>query len=200
MSADPAIKPLSALTWELEGKHFTYDDVWTVTHPRIGECCVRVCRPPRPDEGNEGSVLVQFLVNAKKVFAKPKDLHMLTPKRKASLCREEFDSLQMYNFANIGCIGVDTNIGARVMDLSAAAMPAADKFLPGDAVWVTGLVARSDLNGKYVIINQWVPTKQRWQCIPYPWTFDEEFIGVKPTNLTRQAPRSAEAAEDEEES
>ena len=56
----------------------------------------------------------------------------------------------------------------------------------GDHCWLKGLQGASELNGKHVRLEEWVDDKQRWKCTPVGWSYSEEFVGVKPKNLSNE--------------
>ena len=64
----------------------------------------------------------------------------------------------------------------------------------GDNCWLRGLTGAPELNGKHVRLEKWIDTKQRWRCVPVGWTYTEEFIGVKPKNLSNEPPENKEEA------
>lgn len=61
----------------------------------------------------------------------------------------------------------------------------------GDHCWLRNLKSAPELNGKHVRLEKWIDDKQRWQCTPVGWTYTEEFIGVKPKNLSNDPPVSS---------
>lgn len=189
------VRHISDLTTRIGGKNFTYDDTWILADPEDWhDCVVRICRPPRKDEGNKGSMLVQFLLSGEKVFAQHDQLKELTTERRAELSRAELTSVALYDFSNRGRVGVDTNNGGVLWDLSRETCYAENSFMPNDLARITGLKSRPELNGNHVLLKQWVPAKERWMCIPRLWTFDEEeaaagvqslCIGLKAENLSK---------------
>jgi hypothetical protein len=60
----------------------------------------------------------------------------------------------------------------------------------GDNCWLRDLSSASDLNGKHVRLEKWIDAKQRWQCAPIGWTYIEEFVAVKPKNLSNEPPEN----------
>lgn len=58
----------------------------------------------------------------------------------------------------------------------------------GDHAWLTGLQGAAPLNGKHVVLHEWIEDKRRWRCQPHDWTHTEPFIGVKPQNLSNEPP------------
>lgn len=64
----------------------------------------------------------------------------------------------------------------------------------GDNCWLQGLTGAPELNGKHVRLEKWIDVKQRWRCTPVGWTYMEEFIGVKPKNLSNEPPQHKEEA------
>ena len=67
---------------------------------------------------------------------------------------------------------------------------------PNDDAWITGLVGRSELNNRHVVVDKWIADKGRWQCYPHGWACEQKFIGVKPTNLTLTPPKEGMAFND----
>ena len=179
------VRPISDLTWHAAGKKLTYDDTWLLDGK-----VVRICRPASPDEKPKGSVKVQFLMTGEEVLVMPGNLVELTPARRVTLDHQEFASLKLFDTSNEGCIGVDMEMGGRVMDTTVSR--AADDFRPGDDAWLTGLTARPDLNDKHVMLNKWIEEKGRWQCLPMHWPLNlkgrEDSIAIKAINLTKTPP------------
>lgn len=58
----------------------------------------------------------------------------------------------------------------------------------GDHCWLKGLETHPHLNGKHVTLYEWVQDKERWKCTPHGWSHTDEFIGVKPKNLSNEPP------------
>lgn len=58
----------------------------------------------------------------------------------------------------------------------------------GDHCWLKDLKSSQELNGNHVRLEKWVDEKQRWLCSTIGWTYSEEFIGVKPRNLSSEPP------------
>ena len=56
----------------------------------------------------------------------------------------------------------------------------------GDCCWLRGLQTRPDLDGLMVVLIEWVDDRQRWRCKPEGWKHTDEFIAVKPKNLTNE--------------
>ena len=56
----------------------------------------------------------------------------------------------------------------------------------GDHCWLKGLEKRPELNGSRVVLNKWLDEAQRWRCKPRGWSFDEEFLCVRPRNLSNE--------------
>lgn len=118
--------PISeALTCTIGGKDFTHDDVYILLGLKrcqdLNNKCVRICRPPcGADEAKHaGRVLVQFLLGEEKTFAKPSNLYPVTPERLEDLSADEVQSLELYNFASQGLLGIDRQTGAKVYDTRA---------------------------------------------------------------------------------
>ena len=58
----------------------------------------------------------------------------------------------------------------------------------GDHCWLKGLAAAPHLNGRHVVLDMWLDEKQRWRVAPHGWKHSEEYIGVKPANLSNEPP------------
>ena len=56
----------------------------------------------------------------------------------------------------------------------------------GDHCWLRGLSSAPELNGNHVRLERWIDATQRWKCAPIGWNYTEEFIGVKPKNLSSE--------------
>ena len=186
------VKPRSVLTWTQYGRQYTYDDTWL-----LGDKVVRVCRPADAGDGEKlkGSLKVQFLMSGEDAFVNPNRLVELTPAARVKLGKEEFESLKMYDIANEGCLGVNTDIGGRLVDTAFERGPT--YFKPGDDAWLTGLQARPEINGKHVMLEQWVDSRQRWRCLPMHWPSNipdrDEPIGIKLATLTKTPPAEADS-------
>ena len=109
------LRPVSSLTYRCGDKQVHYDQVWILD--RLVESChlnrraVRVCRPPMPGEGHEGRVLVQCLIDGLKVFVKGDNLCEATGDERRLLSAEERASLELFDIANRGRVGVDQRTG-----------------------------------------------------------------------------------------
>ena len=55
----------------------------------------------------------------------------------------------------------------------------------GDNCWLKDLTKRPELNGLRVMLHTWHDERQRWQAKPQGWEFEEEFICVRPRNLSK---------------
>ena len=40
------------------------------------------------------------------------------------------------------------------------------------------------MNGLHVVLDQWIEDRQRWRCLPFKWVHSEEYIAVRPKNLS----------------
>jgi len=56
----------------------------------------------------------------------------------------------------------------------------------GDHCWLKNLESMPALNGRLVVLDEWIDDRQRWRCRPYKWRHSEEFIGARPKNLSNQ--------------
>lgn len=54
----------------------------------------------------------------------------------------------------------------------------------GDHCWIKNLTKDTTLNGKHVVLQNWVADAQRWRCHPVGWEHTNEFVSVRPRNLT----------------
>lgn len=55
----------------------------------------------------------------------------------------------------------------------------------GDHCWIKNLESRPDLNGYRVVLWEWVDAKQRWRCKPQDWKHGEEYLAIRPKNLSK---------------
>ena len=199
-AAPPAIsdvQPISSLRFEVGGKSFCYGDVWVLREPELKtDRLVQVCRAPRPhetedDEKAAGCVVVQFLTGTfeQKIFVPPERLHSLTGKIKARLTDEELTGYSMHMDWYDSIVGVNEAMGGVMLDTSRGRSRGV--LRPGDDAWIKELKSRPELNGKHVVLNQFIEERGRWQCMPAGWHFDEdEYVGLKPTNLSFEPPTS----------
>lgn len=71
----------------------------------------------------------------------------------------------------------------------------------GDHCWLKGLQSNPELNDAHVTLYDWNDDKQRWRCRPVGWDFGQEFIAVRPKNLSNEPPdakvKSVRAREDD---
>lgn len=106
---------MTELTFLCNGKVVHYDQVWIldglVRSTHLNRRAVRICRPPKPGESEEGRVLVECLIDGLRVFVKGHNLAEATKDERANLSKEEQESLRMFDFSNRGRIGVDVDTG-----------------------------------------------------------------------------------------
>lgn len=199
-AAPPAIsdvRPISSLRFEVGGKSFCYGDVWVLREPELRtDRLVQVCRAPRPHETEDDEkaarcVVVQFLTGTfeQKIFVPPERLHSLTGKIKARLTDQELTGYSMHMDWYDSIVGVNEAMGSVMLDTSRGRSRGV--LRPGDDAWIKELKSRPELNGKHVVLNQFIEERGRWQCMPQGWHFDEdEYVGLKPTNLSFEPPTS----------
>lgn len=58
----------------------------------------------------------------------------------------------------------------------------------GDNCWLKELTSAPELNGKQVRLDKWFDDRQRWRCSPVGWSYHEDFLAVKPKNLSANPP------------
>lgn len=58
----------------------------------------------------------------------------------------------------------------------------------GDHCWIKNLTKDTTLNGKHVVLQAWAGDAQRWRCHPVGWEHTNEFVSVRPRNLTNTPP------------
>jgi len=56
----------------------------------------------------------------------------------------------------------------------------------GDHCWLKGLQGRPELNGQRVMLHKWLDAQQRWNCLPKGWECAEDFVSVRPRNLSNE--------------
>ena len=59
----------------------------------------------------------------------------------------------------------------------------------GDHAWIKNLESNNDLNGRHVMLTEWVDERQRWRCQPVGWTFAGGDVCVRPRNLANEPPQ-----------
>lgn len=58
----------------------------------------------------------------------------------------------------------------------------------GDNSWLCQLEKQPDLNGRRVVLQEWLQERQRWKVIPHGWTANVDTLAVRPKNLSNTPP------------
>ena len=73
-----------------------------------------------------------------------------------------------------------------MVDVSKRRSLTAQQF--GDHSWLCGLSKRPELNGRHVILREWLQKDQRWSCEPVGWSSQNGMVSIRPKNLSNEPP------------